>query len=118
MMGSRALVLRPQKILSNSLDWQQFAAYLFNIDGTLLNSQDAVHYNAFCAALNRFFGVESRLDNIPVHGNTDIGILRAAVRLAGREPHFESALPRALDWIRAEVIRNKKDFRPQVCRGV
>src|ERR1700757_3028327 len=58
-------------------DWTNSDAYLFDIDGTLLNSRDAVHYHAFHQAVSRIFGRELRLDGIPVHGNTDVGILRA-----------------------------------------
>lgn len=101
-----------------AFDWQNFDAYLFDIDGTLLNSDDAVHYNAFRLALKKIFGVESRLDNIPVHGNTDIGILRAAVTLAGKHADFDSKLATAVDLIRHEVESNKINFRPRLCPAI
>jgi phosphoglycolate phosphatase-like HAD superfamily hydrolase len=101
-----------------AFDWQNFDAYLFDIDGTLLNSDDAVHYNAFRLALSAIFGVESRLDNIPVHGNTDIGILRAAVSLAGKQAEFESKLAPAMDLIRRQVETNKKHLRPRLCPAI
>ena len=31
--------------------WDSYDAYLFDIDGTLLNCTDAVHYFAFCDTL-------------------------------------------------------------------
>src|SRR5690349_15360578 len=58
-------------------DWTAFDCYLFDIDGTLLNSRDAVHYHAFHRAVQTVFGLDFRLDGVPVHGNTDVGILRA-----------------------------------------
>ena len=60
-----------------------FDAYLFDIDGTLLNSRDGVHYHAFLSALRTAYGCELKIDGVPVHGNTDIGILRAVTRQAG-----------------------------------
>jgi phosphoglycolate phosphatase len=99
-------------------DWQKFDAYLFDIDGTLLSSDDAVHYNAFRSALSAIFGIESRLDNIPVHGNTDIGILRAAVSLAGKQAEFETKLATAMDLIRRQVESNKADLRPRLCPAI
>lgn len=93
-------------------------AYLFDIDGTLLNSRDAVHYNAFCKILSEVYGVDSRLDNIPVHGNTDIGILRAAVEYAGKSDIFEARLPQALEKICAEAQRNIAEFNPELCPSI
>ena len=63
--------------------WDSFDAYLFDVDGTLINCRDAVHYFAFCAALKRVCGRELNLDGVTAHGNTDIGILRDALSLAG-----------------------------------
>lgn len=63
--------------------WDAYAAYLFDIDGTLLNCTDAVHYFAFCEALSSIAGRPLNLDGVTVHGNTDVGILRDAFVLAG-----------------------------------
>jgi phosphoglycolate phosphatase len=63
--------------------WDAFDAYLFDVDGTLLNCKDAVHYFAFCEALKALSGRELNLDGVTAHGNTDIGILRDALALAG-----------------------------------
>ena len=62
--------------------WDAFDAYLFDVDGTLLNCKDAVHYFAFCEALKALSGRELNLDGVTAHGNTDIGILRDALALA------------------------------------
>jgi phosphoglycolate phosphatase len=62
--------------------WDSFDAYLFDIDGTLLHCTDAVHYFAFCEALGSLAGRPLNLDGVIAHGNTDVGILRDALRLA------------------------------------
>ena len=63
--------------------WDTFDAYLFDVDGTLLDCRDAVHYFAFCETLKSLSGRELNLDGVTAHGNTDIGILRDALALAG-----------------------------------
>ena len=63
--------------------WDAFDAYLFDIDGTLMNATDAVHYFAFCEALTTLAGRPLNLDGVVAHGNTDVGILRDALALAG-----------------------------------
>src|SRR3569833_2778374 len=73
-LGPRGSLPRP---------WDAFDAYLFDVDGTLLNCKDAVHYFAFCEALKELSGRELNLEGVTAHGNTDIGILRDALILAG-----------------------------------
>ena len=63
--------------------WDRFDAYLFDIDGTLLNCTDAVHYFAFCDTLSWIAGRPINLEGVVAHGNTDIGILRDALARAG-----------------------------------
>ena len=62
--------------------WDSYDAYLFDIDGTLLNCTDAVHYFAFCDTLTMLAEKPVNLDGVVAHGNTDIGILRDALALA------------------------------------
>lgn len=93
-------------------------AYLFDIDGTLLNSRDGVHYNSFRNALREVYGIETRLDNIPVHGNTDVGIIRAILEKAGRAHELEAELPRILDLMRSEVEKNIAGINAEVCPSV
>jgi len=59
--------------------WDSADAFLFDIDGTLLNSGDAVHYFAFRNAIRDVLGIEASIEGVPVHGNTDVGILRAGI---------------------------------------
>ena len=72
--------------LRNSLvtntSWDDYDAYLFDIDGTLLQCTDAVHYFAFCEALTSVAGRSLNLDGVVAHGNVDVGILRDAFQLA------------------------------------
>lgn len=63
--------------------WDSFDAYLFDIDGTLLHCSDAIHYFAFCDALQVLSGSPLTLEGVTAHGNTDVGILRDALTLAG-----------------------------------
>ena len=85
--------------------WDAADAYLFDIDGTLLNSRDGVHYNAFHNALLEFFRVSSSIDGVPLHGNTDRAIIRAVLR---REGVPEPELPGNADWV---------PRRDDACRG-
>jgi phosphoglycolate phosphatase len=94
-------------------------AYLFDIDGTLLNSRDGVHYNAFHAAVREIYGIDSKIDGVPVHGNTDIGILRAVARRAGlSDSEFESKLPAAIECMCATAARNAGGMAPELCPSI
>jgi phosphoglycolate phosphatase len=105
--------------IRTGFQWDVFDAYLFDIDGTLLNSRDAVHYHAFQRALLAVCGVETRLEGLPVHGNTDPGILRAALRRAGlRDKDIDLALPQIIEQMRAEVRRNQRDLMPELCPAI
>ena len=62
--------------------WDEYDAYLFDIDGTLMQCTDAVHYFAFCEALTAIAGRPLNLDGVVAHGNVDVGILRDAFQIA------------------------------------
>jgi len=102
-------------------NWRAFDAYLFDIDGTLLNCRDGVHYNSFHTALRQVYGCAGLIDAVPVHGNTDIGILRAALahyEVAAPNGEFEQKLPQALEIMRAQVERNAGQLKPQLCASI
>jgi phosphoglycolate phosphatase-like HAD superfamily hydrolase len=102
-----------------NFDWLAADAYLFDIDGTLLNSRDAVHYHAFHRAVADVFGLELRFDGIPVHGNTDVGILQAYLRAAGvPEDQWRPRMPKVFEMMSAEVERNAANFRPELCPSI
>jgi phosphoglycolate phosphatase len=116
---SIAILTSPETTMHRAFQWNSFDAYLFDIDGTLLNSGDAVHYDAFHAALESIFNVSQRIDSVPVHGNTDPGILRAVARNAGiSEDVFKVGLPRALQHMCEQALHNRADMRPELCSGV
>jgi phosphoglycolate phosphatase-like HAD superfamily hydrolase len=109
----------PPAALIAGLPWDGFDAYLFDIDGTLLNCRDAVHYNAFHSALRQIWHCEHKIDSVPLHGNTDIGILRATAGAGGiTEEEFSRRLPQALAILRAEVERHADSFRPEICPSI
>ncbi|MGE5109338.1 MAG: HAD family hydrolase [Acidobacteriaceae bacterium] len=99
--------------------WLSYDAYVFDIDGTLLNSRDLVHYRAFQSALREVYRCNRDVSEVPVHGNTDIGILRATTRLCGVEDAtFERLLPEALACMRRSAHANAIDFRIEVCPSI
>jgi phosphoglycolate phosphatase-like HAD superfamily hydrolase len=107
------------KYIRPGFDWTSADCYLFDIDGTLLNSRDTVHYHAFHHAVAKVFGLEFRLDGIPVHGNTDVGILRAYLDQARLpESEWRSRLPEALELMSEGVERNAENLCPEVCPGI
>jgi len=98
------------------MDFFSFDAYLFDIDGTLMNMRDAIHYFAFRNALKKVFGFDATIDGVPVHGNTDIGILRAVCRLQGiPDTEFEKHLPQVIAMMSAEVSARAAEVRADLC---
>jgi phosphoglycolate phosphatase len=94
-------------------------AYIFDIDGTLLVTQDLVHWNALHQAMLEAYGVDTTIEGIPYHGKTDLSILRAALErkgIGGRG--FEGRLPRALEIVCREVELNRQDILLEVCPGI
>jgi phosphoglycolate phosphatase len=109
----------PGTLSTNGFQWFAAEAYVFDIDGTLLNSRDGVHYNAFHSAMRRFFGITSSIDGVPVHGNTDPGIIRAVLRREGvPDQDFDRVWPQFAEHMCAEVERNRASLRPELCPSV
>lgn len=99
--------------------WSAADAFLFDIDGTLLNSRDGVHYWAFHNAMRRYFSVSSKIDGVPVHGNTDIGIIRAVLAREGiPEQQVLDRLPLIVEHMCAEVAEKKSGLQPELCPSV
>ena len=102
-----------------SKPWDAFDAYLFDIDGTLIASEDAVHYFAFCAALKSLSGKSLNLDGVTTHGNTDIGILRDALTLNEVPPQvWRPLLNQACAEMGRFVTERKADLRLRLLPGV
>jgi phosphoglycolate phosphatase-like HAD superfamily hydrolase len=94
-------------------------AYVFDIDGTLLVTQDLVHWNALHQAMLEAYGVDTNIEGISYHGMTDLSILRAALDRAGvRNGAFEALLPKALEIVCREVEANRAQLVPAVCGGI
>jgi phosphoglycolate phosphatase len=88
--------------------WDEYDAYLFDIDGTLLHCRDAVHYFAFCDALTAIAGRPMNLDGVVAHGNTDIGILRDALKIAAvPDQHWRPRLAEIRRELCAQVVANQ-----------
>jgi phosphoglycolate phosphatase len=94
-------------------------AVIFDIDGTLLNTKDLVHWKALHQALMEVYRVNATIEGIPYHGKTDLSILRAAVGRAGvSDSDFEARLPAALDVVCREVELNYLQLAPHICPGI
>jgi phosphoglycolate phosphatase len=99
--------------------WDHYDAYLFDIDGTLLHCTDAVHYFAFCESLTAIAGRSLNLDGVVAHGNTDVGILRDALRLAHIPDHqWRPTLGRTRAAMGRFVQQRTADLRITVMPGV
>lgn len=92
---------------------------LFDIDGTLLNCQDAVHYFAFCEALTSIAGRSLNLDGVVTQGNVDEGILRDALQLAKvPETTWRPALRAACEGMGRFAAAHTADLRIDVLPAV
>lgn len=99
--------------------WIEADAYVFDIDGTLLNATGGAHYNAFHSALEKVFGLTCKIDGVPLHGNTDIGILRAVLEREGITGQaVDQKLPAMLRHMCSEVERNRAQLRSTICPGI
>lgn len=99
--------------------WDEYDAYLFDIDGTLLQCTDAVHYFAFCEALSSLSGRSMNLDGVTAHGNTDVGILRDALRRAGvAEEDWRPKLAETREFMCRFVEERKADLCTTVLPAV
>jgi phosphoglycolate phosphatase len=105
--------------MTNERGWDEYDAYLFDIDGTLLHCTDAVHYFAFCEALETLSGRPLNLDGIMVQGNVDVGILRDALALAGvREEAWRPRLAETRDGMCRFVEARREELRATVLPSV
>jgi len=99
--------------------WLNADAYLFDIDGTLLNTRDFVHWNALNHAMLEAYGVETTIEGIAFHGKTDLGILRAALAREGiSDGKFEANLSAALAVICREVATNAENIVAEICPAI
>lgn len=105
--------------MSASRKWIEADAYVFDIDGTLLHAHGGAHYNSFHAVLHKYFGLTCKIDGVPLHGNTDTGILRAVLAREGVPAHELDAKREAVfAEMCAEVEKNRDQVRSELCPGV
>ena len=105
--------------LTGQFNWRAFDAYLFDIDGTLLNSRDGVHYEAFLIAMRELYGRTIVLEGVAVHGSTDpIILLRALERAGIGETEGRAALEAAMARMCTEVEARAEELRPELCGAV
>jgi len=104
---------------TSAFRWDAADAYLFDVDSTLLYARDGIHYNAFLNAVRQFFAVPSKIDGVPLHGNTDLGIIRAVLRRQGvSDAEIDAKLPLMTAAMCAEVERNAAGMHPELCPSV
>ena len=102
-----------------SRPWDAFDGYLFDIDGTLLNCADAVHYFAFCDALSAVAQRPLNLDGVVTHGSTDGGILRDAFAKGGVEENvWRPRLTEIRERMGSQVEAHQAELRIDVLPGV
>jgi len=69
--------------------------------------------------MRQVWGVETTIDGVPWHGNTDIGILRAVAVREGIDPAvFDRDLRQALRLMTAEAVRHRERLTAETCAGV
>jgi phosphoglycolate phosphatase len=92
--------------------WDEQAAYLFDIDGTLLRSRDRIHVDSFVTSVRSVMGHELVLDGVVLSGNTDPGILREAFRLASiDDAHWQPQLEAVLEAMRLDVAAQRSQMK-------
>src|SRR3984885_9537417 len=99
--------------------WDGQDAYLFDIDGTLLRSRDRVHFESVATGVKRVTGFEVTLAGIPLHGNTDTGILREACSRAGIPPELlDQQIEAILQAMCDSVTERRRELDPILMPGV
>jgi len=95
------------------------ALALFDIDGTLVRRAGSTHRDSLVAAVREVLGVETRNDNIPVHGMLDTDILMTMMRNAGvRRRQAAAALPALYRAAERYYHLHVPDIRDKAAPGV
>jgi phosphoglycolate phosphatase-like HAD superfamily hydrolase len=99
--------------------WDGCDAYLFDIDGTLLQAQGGVHFDAFASSVLDVLKCPLSLEGVPIHGNTDTGILQRAFELAAiSETVWQPRMAEILEKMRAAVYERRHEMTIEVKPGV
>jgi len=92
---------------------------LFDIDGTLVRRAGSVHREALVCAVRDVLAVETRNDNISVHGKLDSDILLEMMANAGvPRSRARAALPAIYLSAERYYARNVRTLRRKTCPGV
>jgi phosphoglycolate phosphatase-like HAD superfamily hydrolase len=119
MMPNSEETSRSRVFVAPGFCWDASAAYLFDIDGTLLRSRDRVHFNAFADGVRRATGREISLDSVPMAGNIDTSILAEACRQAGLSDAFLAEhTPAILRAMASSVAEHRSELEPELMPGV
>jgi phosphoglycolate phosphatase-like HAD superfamily hydrolase len=94
--------------------WDDFDAYLFDIDGTLMREPNRIHVNAFTSCLHQVLEREVSLEGVTVHGSTDAAILRDACRLAGVDDAHWQPLQQRIFRLLAETVQSQRHLMQMV----
>lgn len=95
------------------------ALVLFDIDGTLVRRAGPHHRDALVAAVRRVIGVETRNDNIAVHGKLDTDILLEMMANAGvPRRRARAALASICREAERHYLRTVPVLRRRTCPGV
>ena len=104
---------------SRKFHWLDADVYLFDIDGTLLNTRDGIHRNALKRAMREAYGIEAPLEGVIFHGKTDLGILRTALaRVDIVDGLFDARLPDALAVVRQHVEESRNKLVVETCPAI
>lgn len=99
--------------------WDTQAAYLFDIDGTLLRSHDRIHYNSFATSFKRVTGFELSFAGVQLAGNTDTAILHEACLQAGVPTKvMEECTEAVLDAMRHAVADQRSQMDLVLMPGI
>src|SRR3984957_7520333 len=99
--------------------WDDCDAYLFDIDGTLLQAHGGVHTDAFSWSVEAVMGHPLPMDGVAVHGSTDTAIIRDAFRLAAIDDAvWQPRLEEILERLRNRVHEQRGRMSVTVMPGV
>ncbi len=109
----------PRIAIKPGFEWDGQDAYLFDIDGTILRSRDRVHFESVARGVKRVTGFEVTLAGVPIHGNTDTGILREACARAGIPADaLEPQIGAILEAMCACVAERRQELDPILMPGI
>ena len=92
---------------------------LFDIDGTLVRRAGPAHRNALVEAVRQVLGIETRNDNIPMHGKLDTEILLEMMGHAGvGRRRARAALAKICRAAEEYYPRHVPVLRRKTCPGV